>query len=135
TLGPQIKQLLGDGEVDMCSIWHAHGITLRDSGAPVELVWNEFTVDRAYWVVSRGTPRADLAWEFLNFALQPKQNAGFCVDGIYGPVNPAAFQYIAEKDALNMPTNPKYAAGAIEYDNRKMGEAMTPMLRRFERWL
>ena len=135
TTGPQSKQLLGDGEIDMSSVWHAHGTSLRDSGAPIDIVWNEFTMDRTYWIVSKGTPRADAAWQFINFALQPKASAGFCTDGFYGPLNPAAFQYIAEKDALNMPTNPKYAAEAIEYDGRQMGEVMTPVLRRFERWL
>jgi len=34
-----------------------------------------------------------------------------------------------------MPTNPIYASEAIEYDGRQMGEALTPALRRFERWL
>ena len=135
TTGPQIRQLLGDGEVDMASVWHAHGVALRDSGAPVEIVWNEFTMDRTYWIVSKGTPRADNAWQFIHFALQPKNNAGFCVDGNYGPVNPRAFEFITPDQANNMPTNKAYAAGAIEYDPRQMGNVMTTASRRFERWL
>ncbi len=133
--GPQIRQLLGDGEVDMASVWHAHAVALRDSGAPIEIVWNEFTMDRTYWIVSRGTPRADNAWTFINFALRPGHNAGFCIDGNYGPLNPKAFAFIAPEQAKNMPTNKAYAAGAIEYDARQMGQVMTAVSRRFEQWL
>lgn len=135
TTGPQIRELLGGGEVNLASIWHAHGVALRKTGAPVEIVWNEFTMDRTYWIVSKGTPRADYAWEFVKFALQPKNNAGFCVDGAYGPVNPAAFQYLTPEQTVNMPTNPKYASGAIEFDGRQMGNVMTEAERRFQRWL
>ncbi len=135
TTGPQIRQLLGDGEVDMASVWHAHGVALRDSGAPIEIVWNEFTMDRTYWIVSKGTPRAEYAWQFINFALQPQNNAGFCVDGNYGPLNPRAFDFVAPDKAKNMPTNKAYAAGAIEYDPLQMGNVMTAASRRFERWL
>ena len=135
TTGPQIRQLLGDGEVAMASVWHAHAVALRDSGAPIELVWNEFTMDRTYWIVSRGTPRAEFAWQFINFALQPKNNAGFGIDGNYGPLNPKAFDYVTPEQAVNMPSNVKYAPLAIEYDGRAMGEVMTAASRRFERWL
>ncbi|WP_059414682.1 polyamine ABC transporter substrate-binding protein [Cupriavidus basilensis] len=135
TTGPQIRELLGDGEVNMASVWHAHGVALRKTGAPVEIVWNEFTMDRTYWIVSRGTPRAEFAWEFLKFALEPKNNAGFCVDGAYGPLNPAAFKYVTPEQARNMPTNPAYASGAIEFDARGMGDLMTQAERRFQRWL
>jgi putative spermidine/putrescine transport system substrate-binding protein len=135
TLGPQIRQLLAGGEVNMASIWHAHGVSLRETGAPVEVVWNEFTMDRTYWIVSKGTPRAEFAWEFLKFALDPKNNAGFCVDGFYGPLNPAAFEFLTPEQAKNMPTNPIYAAGAIEFDGRQMGDVMTQAERRFQRWL
>jgi putative spermidine/putrescine transport system substrate-binding protein len=133
--GPQIRQLLGDGEVDMGSVWHAHGTALRNAGAPVEIVWNEFTMDRTYWIVSRGTPRAGFAWEFINFALEPERNAGFCVDGFYGPLNPRAFDFITPEQAEVMPTNAKYAPYAVEFDGRRMGDVMTQASRRFERWL
>jgi putative spermidine/putrescine transport system substrate-binding protein len=135
TTGPQIRQLLGDGEVDVASVWHAHAVALRDSGAPIEIVWNQFTMDRTFWIVSRGTPRAENAWKFINFALRPEHNAGFCVDGNYGPLNPKAFAFVKPEQAKNMPTNEAYAAGAIEYQPQAMGRAMIEVQRRFERWL
>ncbi len=135
TTGPQIRQLLGDDEVDAASVWHAHAVALRDGGAPIEIVWNEFTMDRTFWIISRGTPRSDNAWKFVNFALRPKNNAGFCIDGNYGPLNPKAFDFIKPEQAKNMPTNAAYAGGAIAYRPREMGQALIDAQRRFERWL
>jgi putative spermidine/putrescine transport system substrate-binding protein len=135
TTGPQIRQLIGDGEVGAAGIWHAHGVALSRTGAPVEIVWKDFTLDRTYWIVSKGTPRASFAWQFINFALEPRNNAGFCIDGFYGPLNPRAFDFIEPAQAEDMPTNARYLPDAIEYDGHEMGRVLTPIQRRFDRWL
>lgn len=134
TQGGQSQQLLADGEVAMIGSWHANVLSAKQRGAPVELVWDQFTVDRTYWVVSRGTPRAQMAFEFIQYAIEPARMARFCVDGQYGPFDVRAFAHIPEADTKDMPTNPAYAAGAIEHDARSIGAIMTAVTRRFEAW-
>ena len=134
TQGGQAQQLLADGEVQMIGIWHANVLSAKRNGAPVELVWNQFTVDRTYWVVSRGTPRAQMAFEFIQFAVEPERMARFCIDGQYGPFDQRAFNWINEEQTKDMPTNPAYAAGAIEHEPRSIGAIMTAATRRFEAW-
>ena len=45
-----------------------------------------------------------------------------------------AFAYLDASEMTNMPTNPAYAAGAIEHDPRSIGAVMTAATRRFEAW-
>src|SRR5262249_41801770 len=91
TQGPQSQQLLRDGEVHAIGIWNGRIQELMEQGAPCDLVWNQQEIDRAYWVVAKGTPRAEIARRYINVAVSPEALAGFCQDANYGPLNPAAF--------------------------------------------
>ena len=65
TQGPQSQQLLRDGEVDLIGIWNGRVLELMDQKAPVGFEWNQAQIDRAYWVVAKGTPRTELAKKFV----------------------------------------------------------------------
>src|SRR5581483_3539136 len=56
TQGQQSQQLLRDGEVDAIAIWHSRTIGLIKQNQAVDFTWNQGEIDRAYWVVSKGTP-------------------------------------------------------------------------------
>ena len=89
---PQSQQLLRDSEVHVIGIWNGRIQELMDQGAATELVWNQAEIDRAYWVVAKGTPRAELARKYIKTAVSPEALAGFCEDANYGPLNPEAFK-------------------------------------------
>lgn len=135
TQGAQSQQLLRDKEVDAIAIWHGRVLELQEQGHPVELVWNEGELDIAYWVVCKGTPRAKEAWEFINFAVQPKPLADFCKAAIYGPMNSRSFDYIEEEIAVNMPTYPDNKKLLFEQDVLAMEDQIDDLTRRFERWI
>src|SRR5262249_17764676 len=88
TQGNQSQHLLRDGEVDMMAIWNARASELAAQGVPVELVWNGAHISITMWGVAKGAPNRKLAWEFIQFAVQPKQQAEFCNRLFYGPTNP-----------------------------------------------
>ncbi len=135
TQGQQSQQLLRDGEVDAIAIWTGRVVDLQRQNVPVELVWNQAQIDRAYWVVAKGTPRAKQAWQFINTALKAENLAPFCVQASLSPVNPAVFSQIAEKDARLMPTNPVNYKTAVEQDFVKLGPQMADLSRRFDQWV
>ncbi len=135
TQGQQSAQLLRDGEVDMIGIWHGRVLELIDDNKPVKMTWQDGQVDRAYWVVARNTPRRDLAMRFVESAVQAERLAGFCKEAVYGPLNPSAFQYVTEREAVRMPTSPQNVAKVFEQDIENFGGDVAQVTQRFERWI
>ena len=133
--GPQSGQLLRDGEVDAIGIWSTQVKQLIDQHQPVELVWNQALLDVALWVVAKGTPRAKNAWRFIAFAVQAEGLAQFAKQNGYGPMNPKAFDYLAEADARTMPTWPANFEKAIVLDATKIGPQIDEMTKRFDQWI
>ena len=135
TQGQQSQQLLRDGEVDAIGIWHSRTIELIQQKQNVDFTWNQGEIDRAYWVVSKGSPRAKLAWRFIQSVVQPDRLARFCVAANYGPLNPKAFEYIKEADARLMPTFPANYKKQFEQDVAKAEPQLADATKRFERWV
>lgn len=135
TQGSQAQQLLRDGEIDFVASWHGQAQILQGQGVPIELVWNESLLSTVYWTISKGTPRAELAWKFLEFAASPEPLAGFCRDAVYGPMNPASFEFIPEEIQVNMPTYPENMKTAIDQDAEKIGPDFLPLMKRFDQWM
>lgn len=135
TQGSQAQQLLRDGEIDFIASWHGQAQILRDQGVPIELVWNESVLSETYWVVSKGTPRRDIGWQFIEFAASPQPLAGFCQGAVYGPLNPKAFDYIPEHVQKDMPTYPANLKTAIRQDADLIGRDYVRLMRRFDQWI
>ena len=135
TQGPQSQQLLRDSEVHLIGIWNGRIQELMDQGAAAGLEWNQAEIDRAYWVVAKGTPRAELARKYIKIAVSPEALAGFCKDANYGPLNPGAFAKIPEAEAVKMPTYPAHYKLAFEQDVLNAGVDLDAMTKRFDQWL
>lgn len=135
TEGPQALQLIQDGEVPAIPLWNSISSVAIERGVPLEMVWNQAKINPVYWVVSKGTPRAKIAWEFINFAIQPENLSGFCIDGRYGPMHQSAFEYVPEAAAKLMPTYPDNYKVAFEEDSVAIGSQLNDITRRFNDWL
>lgn len=133
--GQQSQQLLRDGEVNAIAIWHGRVLELQRQNQPVELVWNQAQIDRAYWVVAKGSPRAGQAWKFIESATRPERLANFCMQADYGPLNPAAFKFIPEAQAKEMPTHPSIYKQTFEQDMVKLAPQLADLNRRFDQWV
>lgn len=135
TQGPQSGQLLKDGEVDLIGIWQTYPVRLSREGVPVELVWNQALLDRAYWVVAKGTPRAELAWKFIQSAVQADRIAKFSLANVYGPLNPKAFDHISAEEAKLTPTSPENIKKVVIQDAVKSADQLQEANKQFERWI
>ncbi|MDN2565057.1 ABC transporter substrate-binding protein [Aquibium sp. A9E412] len=133
--GAQAIQLIQDREVAAGGLWASGARTLEDNGVPVTLVRNQALVDRAFWCVSKGTPRAENAWKYIQFATQPEPMAGFCRDNNMGPMDERAFELIDAEVARTMPTHPDNIAVSVWQDVEDVGSRLTEMTKRFERWM
>ncbi|MBM3487774.1 MAG: ABC transporter substrate-binding protein [Alphaproteobacteria bacterium] len=135
TQGSQSQQLLRDGEVDMMSMWNGRAVELIDDKVPAELVWNEAEMVAVHWVVVKGTPRAKLAWRFVQFAHQPEPLAKFANTMNYGPLNPKSFDFIPEAQAKRLPTWPANAKVSFVPDAAWLGDNLNELARRFNQWV
>lgn len=135
TAGAQSSQLLRDGEVDLCGIWHARFFEAQNGSDDLAMTWNQGQVDRAYWCVARNSPNREAAEEFVKFATSAKPLANFCVQAEYGPLNPAAMEFVAGDQARRMPTYPDNYKVSFEQDIENFGGDITEVSERFEEWL
>ncbi|WP_176038521.1 ABC transporter substrate-binding protein [Brucella tritici] len=135
TAGAQSTQILRDGEIDMIGIWHARYYEAEKAGAPVAMNWNQGEIDRAYWVLAKGTPNADNARRFVAFATGGKPLADFSVQADYGPLNPDAMKFISPEDARRMPTAPENYRLTFEQNIKNFGADTSEVAERFEEWM
>jgi putative spermidine/putrescine transport system substrate-binding protein len=135
TQGNQSQQLIRDGEVDMMAIWNARASELKQQGVPIELVWNGAMITTTMWGVVKGAPNRNLAWEFIQFAVQPKPQADFANKLYYGPSNPKAFALISDAVAHQLPTFSENQKVAVKQDAQWEGEHTAAMQERFVQWL
>jgi len=135
TQGNQSQQLLRDAEVNSMAMWNARASELKTQGVPAEIVWNGGMIHTTMWVVAKNAPNRDLAWKFVQFAMQPKPQADFCSRLFYGPANPEAFKFIAPEIAAQMPTNPENAKVAIWQDHEWYAANAAKVQERFTQWV
>jgi putative spermidine/putrescine transport system substrate-binding protein len=135
TQGTQSQQLIGDGEVDMIAMWNARAQEMIDRGAPLKIVWNGAENYGGYWYAPKGTPRAKLAFQFLELVSQPKPQADFVNLLPYGPSNPKAFEFISKETALKMPTNPDNLRVSHVPDANWLAPRLPEIRERFTQWL
>ncbi len=106
TSGAQAMQAIQNGDVDMISTWNARAQTAIENGAPVKILWTEGLYSIEGWGIPRGTPRAELAKQFVRFCADAKRQAEFTSDLAYGPTNKKAFDFIPAQRADILPSAP-----------------------------
>jgi len=131
----QAQQLIKDGEVDMIQMATARAQELIDQGVPIEIVWNGANLRSGNWVVPKGTPRREMAWQFVNYAAQAKNQAIFCRKMLYGPMNPNSFQHMSTAEAAEMPSSPQNRPLCWESDYPWEAKNLGPLTDRFSQWL
>jgi putative spermidine/putrescine transport system substrate-binding protein len=106
TGGAQTTQMLQSGDVAMIPTWNGRAQPVIDSGAPVRIVWNQGLYSIEGWGIPRGSPRADLARQFIRFCANPQRQAAYPDALAYGPTNLKAYEHIAPARAALLPTHP-----------------------------
>ncbi|QIE28153.1 Bacterial extracellular solute-binding protein (plasmid) [Caballeronia sp. SBC1] len=106
TSGAQAMQAIQSGDVDMISTWNGRAQAAIDAGAPVKIVWNQGLYSIEGWGIPKGTPRAEMAKQFVRFCADAKRQAMLTETLAYGPTNKKSFDSISPKRAALLPTSP-----------------------------
>ncbi|WP_187395125.1 ABC transporter substrate-binding protein [Pigmentiphaga aceris] len=135
TSGAQSTQLIQSGEVDMISTWNGRSQSAIDGGAPVAINWNQGLYSIEGWGIPKGTPRADIAKQFVRFCGDAKRQAMFTDLLAYGPTNLKAYDSIAPARAALLPTAAPNIAGMVLPSPQWWNDNRTKATERFNAWL
>jgi putative spermidine/putrescine transport system substrate-binding protein len=88
--GAQPPQLLSSGELALSSAWTGRILAAVGEGAPIGYTFKDGIAWANWWVIPKGSPKAELAHEAINFALAPENQQKLLTLKTYGPVLEAA---------------------------------------------
>jgi len=136
TAGAQSTQLLADNEVDMAGIWDDNANEAKKQKPDVTTTFNEALIDVGYWVVAKGSPRAENGYKYIqSVANNAAGLARFCeIDGS-GPMNPKARELVSPDFAKRMPTSTDNLKNAVFLDGGALLEQLDEIASRFDRWI
>lgn len=106
TGGAQTTQMLQSGEVAMIPTWNGRAQPVIDAGGPVKIIWNQGLLGIEGWGIPRGSPRVELARQFIRFCSSAQQQAAYTDMLAYGPTNLKAYEHIPAARAALLPTHP-----------------------------
>ncbi len=135
TSGAQVEQMLGSGEVDMVATWVSRAQSAAANGAKVKVIWDQNIWGCDSWSILKGTPNADACREFIRFASDPKRQAALVEFFAAGVTQPAAFEHIDPKIALDCPTHPDNIKSGLHIDAAYWLEHQRDVIERFNDWI
>ena len=135
TSGAQAMQAIQSGEVDMISTWNGRAQAAIENGAPVQVVWNQGLYSIEGWAIPKGTPRAEMAKEFVRFCADAKRQADFTDTLAYGPTNRKAFESIPPERAAFLPTAEQNLKNMRLPSPSWWAENRTQVTERFNAWI
>lgn len=134
--GAQPIQLLASGQVAMTSAYNGRltGIN-RTEGTDLRIVWpgSIYAVDS--WVVLKGSPNKDAAFDFINFTSQPENQSKLPQYIAYGLPNKAAGEMLSAATAAELPTAPMNMADSIPINGEFWVDNIEALTQRFNAWL
>lgn len=134
--GAQPIQLLASGEVVMTSAYNGRltGIN-KSEGKNFQIVWpgSIYAIDS--WVVLKGSPNKDAAFDFVAFASAPENQSKLPEFIAYGLPNKAAGEALKPEVAATLPTAPANLEVAIPLDGDFWVDNIEAMTTRFNAWV
>jgi putative spermidine/putrescine transport system substrate-binding protein len=135
TGGAQASQLIKSGEVDLIATWNGRAQAAIDDGAKYRIAWNQGIVVCDGLTVPKGSPKADLAKEFIAFCANAERQATFSKYLSYGPTNPNAFKHLPLERIAILPNNPKYESSLVLQTPEAWAAQKDAATEQFEAWI
>ncbi|WP_404294885.1 ABC transporter substrate-binding protein (plasmid) [Microvirga sp. RSM25] len=136
--GSEVQQIMRDKVADVVSSFDGRAQFLIDQGAPLEINRNQAKVTWDFWVIAKGSPNAQNAQKFIEFATRADRQAAFAQLMPYGPSNLNAYKLIPEKVAVKLASHPNYLKNSIPVNGKwytEIGQdGVTNSGRLLQRW-
>jgi putative spermidine/putrescine transport system substrate-binding protein len=134
--GAQPAQLLANGEVVMASAWNGRIFPLTQEGAPVDLEWNQGSINFTYWSVLKNSKNKSNAMKFLKyFNEDPKRQARYCEKVTYPGLNKKMYDYVDPKMVKHINMSPQNAKKQFIYNVNWWVENLDKVTERWNTWM
>lgn len=98
-------ELIAAGAVAIASSWNVR-VPQLDLTDTVRINWYQGMLSADAWIVPRGAPNQDVAFDFINYATRAIPQANFALLVPYGPVNVDSFPLIRNDRLAILPSAP-----------------------------
>lgn len=132
--GAQPPQFLVAGDVVMSTAYNGRIDAAKREGRPLAVAWNGGIYDLDYWVIPKGSPNKDLAYDFIKFASGTGTQAVYAQNIAYGPVNVQALGKLDAKTLADLPSAPANAAAGVLLDIEFWTDHGEELEQRFTAW-
>lgn len=134
--GAQPPQLLADGEVVMSSAYNGRIYNaVQEEGQNFVIAWDTQVWDLGHWVIVKGAPHREKAWELLRFATTPEQLPKLTEYLAYGPPRRSSAEFVDPEVAPHLPSYPDNMANALGFDVEFWADHADELAQRFSAWL
>ena len=133
--GPQVIDWLSGGRAAFGSAMAHQVVQAQRAGRPVQPVWNQGLLIADYWVVPDGAANADVANDFLRFALTAAAQARLATVASLAPVSSVALDLVDPLLQLNLATGPLNLPRLIRSDTQWWVDNSTSASETFNSWL
>ena len=133
TEGAQAQQMLASGETPMSFVWTGRAVDAAESGAPIEIQWNQWLSQNGWWVIPKGAPNKAAAMELLAYMTGPDAQARLTKLLPYGPPNEKALPNVDPKYKDQLPTS--HIDTRIEIDSEWWAKNYDSVDKKFQAWL
>ncbi|WP_116083312.1 polyamine ABC transporter substrate-binding protein [Tropicimonas sp. IMCC34011] len=130
-----IQAFIQQGEVDVALGPNGRLNNAIEAGANWAYGWNGSVVALEYWSVVKGAQNSDEAMKFINFAVQPEQQAELTRQIPYGPTNIEALDLLEPSLAETLPSFPANAALGVVIDSEWWNENLETVKQRWDEYV
>lgn len=120
--GSEIQQIMHDKVADIVNSYDGRAALLISQGAPLEINRTQAKLNWDYWVIPKGSPNAQIAQKFIEFATRAERQAAFAQLIPYGPSNLNAYKLMPETVGRKLTSHPDYMASSIPLNMRWYGQ-------------
>ena len=133
--GAQPAQLLASGEVVMTTAYNGRIDTAnRNDHRNFAFLWNGSMQTFDYWIIPKGSPRKDAAYQFLNYINKPENQAKLPDEIAYGVVRKEASGSIKPERLVDIPSNPKNLEVSVAPNSQFWLENNDRLTERLQAW-
>ncbi|RUX99552.1 ABC transporter substrate-binding protein [Mesorhizobium sp. M2A.F.Ca.ET.040.01.1.1] len=120
--GSEIQQLMRGQVGDLYQSFDGRAQLLVDNGAPIEINRNQSKLTWIYWAIPNGSPNAENAQKFIEFASRADRQAALAQLIPYGSSNMNSYKHIPEKVAMKLATHPDNISKSITINSQWYAE-------------